>query len=171
MQSNKSSHITHCRFSNQNPPIMQSRHSTNITNSRYLNHQPPSCSPFTLLTLPNAGIQTTTPVMQSSHSTNITHCRYSILQTPSCSPIILLTLPTVAIQTTTPHHAVQTLYSHYPPPLFNPPSPFMQFSHSTHITHYRYSNHQPPPCSTVTLLKLPTTSIQITNPHHAIHSK
>jgi hypothetical protein len=108
--------------------------------------------------------------MQSSHSTHITHCRYSNQQSPSLSPFNLLTFPTTSIQTTIHHHAVQSLYSHYPLTIFRTPTPLMQSSQSTHITHCRYSNHQRPSCSPVTQLELTTASIQIINDPHAVQS-
>jgi hypothetical protein len=81
--------------------------------------------------------------MQSSHSTHINHCRYSNHQHASW---------------------IQSLYSHYPLPLFKPRHPSSspvnliiiptaaiqntnshhEYGHSTDINHCRYSNHQPP---------------------------
>jgi hypothetical protein len=123
---------------------MQSSHSTHITHCRYSNHQ--------------------LPIMQFSHSTHITYCRYSKHQPSSFSPVTLLTLPTAGIQITNTHHAVQSLYSNYPLPVFKSPTLIMQSSHSTHITHCRYSNHQHLSCSPVTLLTLTTKHLNSSNP-------
>jgi hypothetical protein len=126
--------------------------------------------------------------MQFSYSTPFTHCRYSNHhslhavqspysyfplplfnhQPPSCSPFTLLTLPTLAFQTTNTFPAVQSLYSYFPLPLFKTPTPIIQSSLSTHISHCCYSNHQPPSYNPVTLLTLPIVGIETTKSHHAV---